>query len=484
MRIYKNEGYLLFIVQMATRKLLKKIIKNGQAYDLPSSEDYVDKTSNQTVAWVKTFSSEPVIPSKTTDATNNGTKPATEAQVYSVAEDLSTLDGAVVKTSGNQNVGWVKTFTSEPVLPSKTTDATNDGTKPATEAQVYGVAQSIPSVIDDLSSTSTNSALSANQGRILKGYIDDLMAQGKFLSLWDCTTWLPISFPLETPYSYSTWDYFMVEVVSSATPPVNYRPNGSSYTGTASSTAETDEVEVWDYYVYDGSVWLLASNHWKTVSFGNIAGDALDNVNLAGYLNTKTFILSSTSDTTTAQAALDWYLAGKNPIIVYNNICYILYSKWSTQIVFRSTEIDTTNSVWDSNRTIWTLSFTLSSNIVTSITKSSVYLTWKYLRTDYDYSTPYTPQYDWSPATKKYVDDKKSTITVTLAAANWSSQSITVSATGVTASNTLIVSPDPSDFSDYTDAVIYCSAQGTNSLTFVCDTTPSNDIDVNVVILN
>lgn len=50
------------------------------------------------------------------------------------------------------------------------------------------MAQAIPSVIDDLTSTSTNDALSANQGRILKGKIDDLMAQGKFLSLWDCTT--------------------------------------------------------------------------------------------------------------------------------------------------------------------------------------------------------------------------------------------------------------------------------------------------------
>lgn len=84
----------------------------------------------------------------------------------------------------------------------------------------------------------------------------------------------------------------------------------------------------------------------------------------------------------------------------------------------------------------------------------------------------------------EYLIPQQSTITVTLAAANWSSQSITVNATGVTASNTVIISPDPSDFSDYTAAGIYCSAQGTNSLTFDCDTTPSNDIDVNVVILS
>jgi hypothetical protein len=36
----------------------------------------------------------------------------------------------------------------------------------------------------------------------------------------------------------------MVETIDAATPPVNYRPDGSSYSGTASSTAETDEVAV------------------------------------------------------------------------------------------------------------------------------------------------------------------------------------------------------------------------------------------------
>lgn len=43
----------------------------------------------------------------------------------------------LVQTSGNQTINGVKTFGSEPVLHSKTADATNDGTKPATEAQVY-----------------------------------------------------------------------------------------------------------------------------------------------------------------------------------------------------------------------------------------------------------------------------------------------------------------------------------------------------------
>lgn len=76
------------------------------------------------------------------------------------------------------------------------------------------------------------------------------------------------------------------------------------------------------------------------------------------------------------------------------------------------------------------------------------------------------------------------TTTVTLESANWSNSEQTVTVNGVTADNTVLVSPDPSDYSDYTDAEIYCSGQGTNSLTFTCGTTPSNDIDVNVVILD
>lgn len=76
------------------------------------------------------------------------------------------------------------------------------------------------------------------------------------------------------------------------------------------------------------------------------------------------------------------------------------------------------------------------------------------------------------------------TITVTLTAIWWNTNTQIVSATWVTASNTVIVSPDPSDYSDYTDAGIYCSSQWSGILIFTCGTTPSNDIDVNVVILS
>lgn len=117
--------------------------------------------------------------------------------------------------------------------------------------------------------------------------IDTLLALWKFLSLWDATTGQPISFPLATPYTYTTWDYFLVETVSSATPPANKRPDWASYTGSASNVPETDELEVWDIYIYDGTTWLLQLNHWKTVSFANLAWQPTDNANLATALNAK-----------------------------------------------------------------------------------------------------------------------------------------------------------------------------------------------------
>lgn len=79
---------------------------------------------------------------------------------------------------------------------------------------------------------------------------------------------------------------------------------------------------------------------------------------------------------------------------------------------------------------------------------------------------------------------KHSTTTVTLAAASWSSNQQTgVSATGVTATNTVFVAPDPTDYADYTDAAIRCTGQGAGTLDFACDTEPENDVTVNVVIL-
>lgn len=77
----------------------------------------------------------------------------------------------------------------------------------------------------------------------------------------------------------------------------------------------------------------------------------------------------------------------------------------------------------------------------------------------------------------------KANTTVTLAVADWSSSTQTVSVTGVTATSIVLVAPDSASQSDYTSAGILCTAQGAGTLTFTCSTTPTNAITVNVVAL-
>ena len=74
--------------------------------------------------------------------------------------------------------------------------------------------------------------------------------------------------------------------------------------------------------------------------------------------------------------------------------------------------------------------------------------------------------------------------TATLTVGWWSSSTQTVNVTGVTATNQVIVCPDPSDLDDYAEKGIYCLGQGSGTLTFTCDTTPTASITVNVLIMN
>jgi len=75
-------------------------------------------------------------------------------------------------------------------------------------------------------------------------------------------------------------------------------------------------------------------------------------------------------------------------------------------------------------------------------------------------------------------------VSVSLPVASWSSNSQTVTVSGVTATNTVVVSPAPDSFGDYSTSVVHCTAQGNNSLTFTCSETPAGALTVNVLIMN
>ncbi len=148
----------------------------------------------------------------------------------------------------------------------------------------------VPNVINNVTSTSTTDALSAAQGKSLQDQITSLKSRAHFLALWDCTTGKPTTDPASSTYTYTTGDWYLVTKVGD----VNYKPEGFVYTpGSTSTTVEFNDVAENDFYIFDGTSWLLQINHDITTSFTNIAGDPYDNTNLASALNSKQDALPS-----------------------------------------------------------------------------------------------------------------------------------------------------------------------------------------------
>ena len=70
---------------------------------------------------------------------------------------------------------------------------------------------------------------------------------------------------------------------------------------------------------------------------------------------------------------------------------------------------------------------------------------------------------------------------ITLSSSGWSGNTQTVSATGVTATNTVTTGPAPSSMNAAMQAGVYCSAQGQGTLTFTCSSVPSSSLTYNYV---
>lgn len=97
---------------------------------------------------------------------------------------------------------------------------------------------------------------------VVQREVNTLKSIGRFLSTWSCTTGLPVSNPPSNPYTYQTGDYYRISAVAEVGG-TNYKPSGTSYTGVASTTVDTTEVEVRGIYVYDGNGgWLYLPNEY------------------------------------------------------------------------------------------------------------------------------------------------------------------------------------------------------------------------------
>lgn len=98
-----------------------------------------------------------------------------------------------------------------------------------------------------------------------------------------------------------------------------------------------------------------------------------------------------------------------------------------------------------------------------------------------------TPVNGSDGANKAYVDSKAPLppVPVTLTTSGWSSNTQTVTVSGVSASETAqLITPTPAIASQsaYYEAGIMCTGQAANSLTFTCQTVPTSNLTVYVVI--
>lgn len=97
-----------------------------------------------------------------------------------------------------------------------------------------------------------------------------------------------------------------------------------------------------------------------------------------------------------------------------------------------------------------------------------------------------SPKHSSDAANKAYVDSKSPTsVPVTLTTSGWSSNTQTVTVSGVSASEAAqLITPTPAIASQsaYYEAGIMCTGQAANSLTFTCQTVPTSNLTVYVVI--
>jgi len=186
---------------------------------------------------------------------------------------------------------------------------------------------------------------------------------------------------------------------------------------------------------------------WQDKSFNPWAGTAgqvltktqngYEWANAAEAWNVKLFTLNTSStpaslSLTEAQAAWDWYKAWKLPILrAYGTHSYVdtagtthnmtgwwdyypepsetgawLFTFTTHHDTYDGYEIQ--SNYWYTEQHDYIITLTISNDTtVTAVNSWNQTAAWtQFLSPWVNYATPYTPQYPWSPATKKYVDDR------------------------------------------------------------------------------
>ena len=533
----------------ATGKLIKDWSK--------ALSDLVQTSWNQTIAWTKTFSTSPVVPNKTSTATNTWTAIATEAQVYTVADAVSTINWKISSNASSSNKLMDKTYIDDAInsvtayyitknaawdqfatfaeLSAATTfyswwvvriPTRNDYTivladedhDNATTRYIYNSWWEYQYTINETAMSQAqldalNSWITSGKVSTYDGYATTISGKQDALSLaafptsWHIVTWWANNKTFADGWAIPT----VPTNVSDFTNDAGYITSSSLPWKATSSTTGT--VKLWSdttqsvaanavswtssrtYAIQTNSSDQLVVNvpredHTYTASSFDIK-DLADSTNLRTTWNNKQNALTAQTAYTTK------WTSTKVPTITTNTLWQVT-AITETSIDFPVTSVNgstwavTVNGFnpWGTATTGYVLKKTADwywwdaeSWAVTSVNGQTGAVTVSEFSPAGSWSTGQVLTktagwYDWA------TPSSSTTTTATLTTAGWSSKEQTVSVTGVTASNTIIVSPAPANINDYALCSIYCSAQGSGTLTFKCNTVPSDAITVNVLILS
>lgn len=300
-------------------------------------------------------------------------------QQYEVIGTTAVDMSGYVTLATIQTISWKKTFSIEPVLPNKTTDATNDGTKPATEAQVYKVAQSIPTNLSDLN----NDLQFVTASAIWDGTIT-------IKQWWTTKGTFSVNQNGNTTINLDAgWGWWWGWASVSDTP---YWPSWNWVTNVApSKNAVYDKIESLNLE-QDVRVWNIPQNWFTQAEMEEICLWCYD-----GWDYERSAILKST-EAWNKNLYVYWYHNYNSEQGVTH---YYFYWMWEKHGV-------TTTANWDFTTTYnsqYHISFDWDTYVwerQDTTERNGNYLTVE----NSNYTTPYIPTADYQPATKKYVDDR------------------------------------------------------------------------------
>ena len=158
-------------------------------------------------------------------------------------------------------------------IPSLTLSKISDVTATASELNILDGATLTTTELNYVDGVTSN----------IQDQLDALAGRGKLLAVWNPTTGLPSTNPGTLPYTYHSGDYYIVGNPGTT----NYKPTGTSYDGTASTTVETGTIAANDTYIFDGTSWTLLHTEQAATTWGSITGTLSSQTDLQNALDGK-----------------------------------------------------------------------------------------------------------------------------------------------------------------------------------------------------